>query len=70
MMNNAELGVMAFDVLKNDFHRPLVNGKCNRDNIEEEITKGIYSKQLGPMTQKDVNFICDLIDDMIVMYGK
>ena len=68
-MTSEELGVMAFDVLRNDFHRPFVNGKCNRDKIEEAITLGILNGQLGPMTQNDVNFICDLVDDLIDMYG-
>lgn len=66
----AESGVVVFDVLRNDFHQPIVNGKCNRENIEEQITVGILSGQLSPMTQEDVNFVCDLVDDLIAQYGK
>ena len=64
------LGIVAFDVLRNDFHRPFVEGKCNRHKIEDEITVGILSGKLGPMNQKDVDFVCDLVDDLIGGYGK
>jgi hypothetical protein len=65
----AESGVVVFDILRNDFHRPFVNGKCNRENIEEQITLGILSGYLSPMTQTDVDFVCDLVDDLIMEYG-
>lgn len=65
----AETGVVVFDVLRNNFHQPIVDGKCNRENIEEQITLGIMSGQLSPMTQGDVYFVCDLIDDLIMEYG-
>ena len=65
-----DLGVVAFDVLRNDFHRPFVNGKCNRAKIEDEITLGILSGQLGPMNESDVSFVCDIVDDLIQEYGK
>lgn len=69
MLTPTETGVVVFDVLRNDFHRPLVNGKCNRENIEEQITVGILSGQLSPMTQTDVDYVCDMIDDLIKEYG-
>lgn len=65
----AETGVVVFDVLRNEFHFPLVDGKCNREKIEDQITIGILSGQLSPMTQDDVNFVCDMIDDLIQNYG-
>jgi hypothetical protein len=65
-----DLGVVVFDVLRNDFHRPFVNGKCNREKIEDEITAGILSGQLGPMNEADVKFVCDLVDDLIEQYAK
>ena len=69
MLTAAETGVVVFDVLRNDFHRPLVDGKCNRENIEEQITVGILSGHLSPMTQIDVDYVCDMIDDLIKEYG-
>lgn len=65
-----ELGILAFDVLRNDFHRPFINGRCNRENIEEQITIGILSGQLGPMNAGDVKFICDLVDDLIIAHSE
>ena len=66
----AETGVVVFDILRNDFHRPFVEGKCNREKIEEQITIGILSGQLSPMTQGDVDFVCDMVDDLIENYGE
>lgn len=60
-------GVLAFDILRNDFHRPFVNGKANRDNIEEQITIGVLSGDLEPVTQKEVDLAINLVDDLILM---
>lgn len=68
-LNNSEkLGGIAFDVLRNDYHRPIVDGKCNRMQIEDSIVDGIYTKQLPAMNKADVDFICDLVDEMIAEY--
>ena len=64
-----DLGVVAFDVLRNNFHRPFVNGKCNRQNIEDNIVEGILSGYLNPMNETDVKFVCDLVDDLICKYA-
>lgn len=64
------LGQIAFDVIRNNFHRPLVAGKCNRLSVEDNIIEGIYCELLPPMSKKEVDFICDLVDDLIEMYGK
>lgn len=58
-------GVLAFDILRNDFHRPFVDGKANRDNIEEQITIGVLSGDLEPVTQDEVNLAIQLVDDLI-----
>jgi hypothetical protein len=63
------LGQITFDVLRNDFHRPVVDGKCNREKIADAIFDGIYKSELEAMNEKDVAFVCDLIDDMIGVYG-
>ena len=70
MQTAQTLGVVAFDVLRNDFHRPFVDGRCNRRKIEDEITVGILAGKLGPMNERDVKFVCDLVDDLIVGMGK
>ena len=60
-----QLGVVAFDVIRQDFHRPIVNGKCNRENIEDAILDGIYLGHLPAMNKDDVTFVCNLIDELI-----
>jgi hypothetical protein len=65
----AESGIVVFDILRNDFHRPFIDGRCNREKIEEQITIGILSEQLSPMTQVDVDFVCNLVDDLIASHG-
>jgi hypothetical protein len=63
------LGQITFDVIQCDFHRPLVSGKCNREKVEEFILAGVYLEKLPPMNEADVAFVCDLVDDLIDMYG-
>ena len=58
-------GILALDILQNDFHRPVVNKKCNRDNIEEAITVGILAHDLGPIRWEEVKLAMDLIDDLL-----
>lgn len=69
MLSGTETGTIVFDILRNDFHRPIVDGKCDRKNIEEHIVNGILSKQLPPMSVSDVDCVCDLIDDLIKEHG-
>lgn len=70
-LNTAErLGQVAFDVLRNNFHHPYVNNKANRDNIEDNILDGVYAGKLPPMSKADVDFVCDLVDELIEIYGK
>ena len=63
--HDKELGMMVLEILENDYHRPLVKGKCNRDSIEDRITVGILSKKLPPLTQKDVDIVCEMVDYLI-----
>lgn len=69
MLSTEEIGQMVFHVLQQDYHRPFVDGKCNRDNIEEQITIGILAGEIPPTSQTDVDMICDLVDELIVDYG-
>lgn len=68
MTNPKKLGSIAFDVLMNDLHRPFVDGKCNRERISDSIFDGIYEGKLPPMTDADIAFVCDVVDDMIAEY--
>lgn len=55
-------------LLTNGHHKPIVQGKCNRDAIEEQLTIGILSRELPPMDQEDVDWVIALIDDVIDDY--
>lgn len=59
------LGRVAFNVLFDDAHRPIVNGKCNKNSIEDFILDKIYTQEFGPMCQEDVNFIVETINEVI-----
>lgn len=60
---------LCFGILQNDFHRPFVNGKANRDNIEDMITIGMLSGELGYVDKQTVDLAIELVDDLIVQYG-
>ena len=59
---------LCFGILENDFHRPFVNGKANRDNIEDAITVGMLCKELGYVDKETVDLAIELVDDMIALY--
>lgn len=71
MLLSAEVqGQMVFHILEQGYHQPFVEGKANRDNIEEQITIGIYKGEIPACTQEDVDWICDLVDNMIQEFGE
>lgn len=60
-------GRLAFDILRNEFHLPMVNGKLNLENIEEQITIGIYTGELVGIDQDIVDLAVSTIEDIIKM---
>jgi len=68
-MQTVTASELSIDILLNNFHRPFINGKANRDKIEDTITIGMLSGELGYIDQKTVNLAIELIDDLIVLYG-
>ena len=60
---------LCFGILQNDFHRPFVDGKANRDNIEDMITVGMLNGELGYVDKETVDIAIGLVDDLIVLYG-
>lgn len=64
-----ELGVVAFDILLLDAHRPFIKGKCNRQNIGDALFEGIYKGDFQPMNEADVDYVCDLVDILIEEFG-
>ena len=39
MKASTRAGQLAFDILRNEFHLPIVDGKANRENIEDQIQR-------------------------------
>jgi len=68
-MQTVTAAELSFDILLNDFHRPFVNGKANRDKIEDMITIGMLSGELGYLDQATVDLAIEMIDDLVVQYG-
>lgn len=63
-------GILAVDILRNDFHRPLVGGKANRENIEDQITIGILSGGLEyEVDQEVVDLAIVVINDLLETHG-
>ena len=60
---------LCFGILQNDFHRPFIDGKANRDNIEDMITIGMLNGELGYVDKQTVDLAIELVDDLIVQYG-
>lgn len=68
-MQTVTAAQLSLDILMNDFHRPYVNGKANRDKIEDMITIGLLSGEIGYVNQETVDLAIELIDDLVVQYG-
>lgn len=56
---------LAIDVLQNGFHLPIVDGKVNRDNIEDQIIIGMYKKELPPVTDKQLNMTVENVQMLV-----
>lgn len=63
-------GQMVFHILEQGYHKPYVDGKANRDEIEEQITIGLYAGEIPACSQEDVDWICTIVDCMITDYKK
>ena len=69
LMTSAQLGEIAFKLIQHDMHQPIVNGKCDRDSIDDALTVGILSGKVAPMNQDDVDFLGNFIDDLIEQFA-
>jgi hypothetical protein len=70
MKASTRAGQLAFDILRNEFHLPIVDGKANRENIEDQITIGVYAGELDGITQEVVDLAIETIEDLIKVYEK
>lgn len=67
--SETSLGKIALLVLQHNMHRPIVEGQCNRIRVDDAIFEGVYAGVFPPMNEKDVEYVCDLIDDLINLPG-
>jgi hypothetical protein len=65
LLTAEQQGQMVFHILQQGYHRPLVEGKANRDKIEDEIVKGLYNKEIPPLNDEDVDVVCFLVNELI-----
>lgn len=69
MLRNTPASDLCFDILRSDLFRPLIEGKANQDAIEDAITVGMMQKELGIVTQENVDLAIELINDFIALYS-
>lgn len=60
---------LCFDILRRQMYLPLVNGKPNYANIEEEITIGMLCGELGYVDQETVNLTFTVLDEILKTYN-
>jgi hypothetical protein len=59
-------GTLAVDILRRGYHVPLVDGKANRDKIEDHLVRDIYNEQIPyVLNQSIVDLAMDSIDALI-----
>jgi len=66
----SQSAALALDILQNKLHFPLVDGKINREKIDDQIVIGMYAGELGPLTQEIVDLACDSIQDLMDEYDE
>jgi hypothetical protein len=67
-METLSAGELCFCIFDLELHRPLIDGKANREKIEDAITIRMMQRKLGYMTQEDVDLAIELVDDLLVLY--
>jgi len=60
---------MVFHILQQGYHKPLVDGKANRDNIEDEIVIGLYNGEIPPLEEDDVDLVYSMVNELISEHG-
>lgn len=65
-ITSSNAATLALDLLRNGFHLPLVDGKANRENIEDTITVAMMAGDLVYYVDEDiVNIAVRVINDLI-----
>ena len=70
LLTAEQQGQMVFHILQQGYHHPLVEGKANRDKIEDEIVIGLYNKEIPPLNDEDVDLIYLLVNELVEEYSE
>ena len=70
LLTAGQKGQMVFHILQQGYHRPLVDGKANRDKIEDEIVIGLYNKEIPPLNDEDVDLVYVLVNELVEEYSE
>lgn len=65
LLDTKKAGALALDIMQNQLHLPLENGKINEDKINDHIVIAMYSGDLGPITQKVIDLALSTVQDMV-----
>jgi hypothetical protein len=60
---------LAFGILSNDFHYPLIDGKANCDVIEDAITIGMMRHELGYISAETVKLSIAVVNELILQHN-
>lgn len=63
-------GALALDIIQNQLHLPLENGKINEEKIHDHIIIGMYSGDLGPITQSIIDLAMSSVQEMVDIHNK
>jgi len=69
LLTAQQQGQMVFHILQQGYHKPLVDGKANRDNIEDEIVIGLYNGEIPPLEEDDVDLVYSMVNELISEHG-
>lgn len=70
MIEARKAGALALDILQGRIHYPIENGKINVEQIYDHITIGMYSGELGPISQSTIDLAIETVQDMVDIYNK
>lgn len=68
-LTNTEMCSLAVQVMEEGWHLPIKDGKCNAENVDEQIFMKVYSGEWEPLLEEDIHMVCGLIDSLIEEYG-
>lgn len=65
LLDTKKAGALALDIMQNQLHIPLENGKINENKINDHIVIAMYSGDLGPITQNVIDLALTTVQDMV-----